>query len=289
MYPKRIAILLHKNDTKETLQASLITYLCDFWREDGHEVFFIFGIKKFIPADLLIVHVDLTIVPDSYLKFAKQYPIVLNGTVKDIRKSTISSNLLKQNDNWDGPVIVKSNQNCAGIPELIREGYRGKIKKKFHRYINELSLQFLLKTPQSPDNYKVYENLNKVPRYCFNHQGLVVEKFIPERDGDYYCVRMVSFLGDRKHCVRLKSRSPIVKGNTTEVTEYVPKPHPDIEKYRQQLNFDYGKFDYVVLNGEFFLLDANKTIGYSANLGKENSLNQSRRFRAEGLYSYFDQ
>ena len=98
MSQMRIAILLHKNDTKEILQSSLITYLAEFWREDGHEVLFLFGTEEFISADILIVHVDLTIVPDSYLEFAKQYPIVLNGNVKDIRKSTISKILLNQDD-----------------------------------------------------------------------------------------------------------------------------------------------------------------------------------------------
>ena len=289
MSPKRIAILLHKNDTKEILKSSLITYLAEFWREDGHEVLFLFGTGKYIPADLLIVHVDLTIVPDSYLEFANQYPIVLNEKVRDIRKSTISQNLVTQGDDWGGPVIVKSNQNCAGIPELIRDGHRGKLKKLYYRYMKKMRLKSLLKTPQSADDYKVYSSLDRVPGFCFRHPDLVVEKFIPEREGEYYCVRMVSFLGNRKYCIRLKSRSPIVKGNTTEVTEVISDPHPDIEKFRKQLNFDYGKFDYVILNGEFFLLDANKTIGYSTNLGKQVSLNQTRRFRAEGLYSYFDE
>lgn len=289
MSPKRIAILFHKNDTEETLKSTLITYLSEFWREDGHEVFFLFGTEKFIPADLLIIHVDLTVVPESYLEFAKQYPIVLNENITDIRKSTISQNLLTQNDAWTGPVIVKSNQNCAGLPELIRGGYRGKMKKLYYRYMKKLRLRSLLRTPQSAYDYKVYDSLGRVPRYCFRHPDLVVEKFIPEKEGDYYCVRMASFLGERKYCIRLKSRFPIVKGNTTEVTEDISNPHPDIEKYRKQLNFDYGKFDYVVLNGEFFLLDANKTIGYSTNLGKQVSLNQTRRFRAKGLYSYFDQ
>lgn len=287
MTPKRIAILLHKDDTKDILQSSLITYLAEFWREDGQEVLFLFGTEKFIPADILIVHVDLTIVPDSYLEFAKRYPIVLNGKVKDIRKSTISRNLLTQQDNWKGQVIVKSNQNCAGVPELLRSGYRGKLKKLYHRYMKKLRLQSLLRTPQHSNDYKVYESLANVPQYCFSHPNLVVEKFIPEREGEFYCVRTVSFLGNRKHCIRLKSRSPIVKGNTTEISEDIPDPHPDIEKIRQQLNFDYGKFDYVVLDGEVILLDANKTIGFSKHLRTIVPLQKTRRHRAEGLYYYF--
>jgi len=41
---------------------------------------------------------------------------------RDIRKSAFSRNLVRPGDGWDGPVIVKSDLNCAGRPErLLRE------------------------------------------------------------------------------------------------------------------------------------------------------------------------
>jgi hypothetical protein len=42
-------------------------------------------------------------------------------------------------------------------------------------------------------------------------------------------------------------------------------PVPDeLRTLRQQLGFDYGKFDYGLVDGEVFLYDANSTPGRSA-------------------------
>jgi hypothetical protein len=54
---------------------------------------------------------------------------------------------------------------------------------------------------------------------------------------------------------------------------------------RKRLNFDYGKFDYVVHDGQPVLLDANKTTGADRICTQE--LNARRRQRADGIYSYF--
>ena len=118
---RRIAILMHEKDGEHTIHQYVITLLADHWREDGHEVFFLFGTKRFVPADLIIVHVDLSVVPDSYLRFAARYPVAVNGRVRDIRKSTFSTGLLRPDDLWQGPVIVKSDFNYAGEPERLRE------------------------------------------------------------------------------------------------------------------------------------------------------------------------
>ena len=62
-------------------------------------------------------------------------------------------------------------------------------------------------------------------------------------------------------------------------------PHPEIVQMRKRLNFDYGKFDYVVHNGRAVLFDANKTTG--ADRVTTPRLNARRRHRADGIYSYF--
>ncbi|MDR9365401.1 MAG: hypothetical protein RI575_08690 [Balneolaceae bacterium] len=54
---------------------------------------FLFGTDRFVPADLLFMHVDLSIVPDEYFEFAEKYPIENNGNIKDIRKSTYGTHL----------------------------------------------------------------------------------------------------------------------------------------------------------------------------------------------------
>lgn len=282
----RIAVLMHDRDNMQTLEYSIIKFFAKYWEEDDHEVIFLFGIEKFVPADLVFVHVDLSIVPDSYLEFAQQYPIAINGKVKDIRKSVYSSGVLKPDDEWDGPVIVKSDKNCAGTPELIRGGLIGRVKKKLLKTINNKYLDTLTPGILTAMDYQVYDHLNLVPKTYFYHPGLVIEKFIPEMDGNQFAVRMTSFLGDRNSTIHLKGKHPILKGDTAETVIHSTEYHPDVLKWRKNLNFDYGKFDYVVADGKAILIDANKTVGCSQSLVDNKELEERRRYRARGLYSY---
>ncbi len=122
--PKRIAVLFHRREPRENISSYIVDHLARFWREDGHEVTYVFGTRQFVPADLVFVHVNLSVVPDEYLQFAARYPVAVNGRIRDIRKSSISRNLLRPDDAWSGPVIVKSDLNYAGIPErMLRESW----------------------------------------------------------------------------------------------------------------------------------------------------------------------
>ena len=58
---------------------------------------------------------------------------------------------------------------------------------------------------------------------------------------------------------RLVSSRPIVKAANIVRRDY-DLPIPDkLRAMREELGFDYGKFDYVVADGEVALLDANRT------------------------------
>ena len=282
---KRIAILFHENE-KKLNPGYLITYFADIWRERGNEVIFLFGVKEYVPADLIIVHVDLSVVPDEYLEFARKYPIVLNGEAKDIRKSSFSKNLIGPDDHYEGKVIIKSNLNYGGLPEqrLLhpQPRRRSRFLRIFPRFLFRCAKKFPLK--RSPINYRIYNRLHSVPRSCFNNPDWVVEKFLPEKKNGLYHIRFYSFLGDCKTCLRLASKKPIVKIYGSIKIEEI-EPHPEVIKLRKKMKFDYGKFDYVVHNGEFALLDINKTIGtgfkdYPSKLkGFDNQ-------KAAGIYSY---
>lgn len=290
MKKRRIAILMHQSDSESTAWRYLIHHFADIWRNDGHDVFYLFGIKKFVPADLIFVHVDLSVVPQSYITFAKRYPVSVNANVVDIRKRNFSKNLLKPGDTWEGKVIVKSNKNAAGVPERWRGGLPRKIINKLLSIVNveHHQLQFLRPSLKSPASYPIYNHLNEVPKHYFYLPGLVVQKFTPEIENNYYCLRYMSFLGDRVSCSKLKSKHPIVTGGTTEIVEHSIEPDPEIMAMRKNLGFDYGKFDYVVVNGKAILLDTNKTVGASANLLDNVEMQKRRNNRAQGLYSFFD-
>jgi hypothetical protein len=271
MMKRKIAILFHEKHRGRSLDY-LVNHYAEFWREDGHEVIYLFGVTKHVPADLVIVHVDLSVVPEDYLEFARQYPIVLNGEVKDIRKSTYSQLLVKPDDPYDGRVIVKSNFNYAAGPERnlgVSLDPRG------------VSASFFW----SPLDYQIFEHPKAVPQFLFADPNVVVEKFQPEFEEGLYHLRVQLFLGDRVTCTRMASQNPIVNGSTQVRIESV-EPHPEIVKLQKAMKFDYGKFDYVIHNGKPLLLDANKTTG-AATIHSSPEMVARRRYRAEGLYDYF--
>ncbi|MGH8107806.1 MAG: hypothetical protein ACREO1_03685 [Arenimonas sp.] len=240
---------------------------------------YIFGIRDFRPADLILVHVDLTIVPEEYFEFANRYPIVLNGKVKDIRKSAYSKQLLKNGDSYEGPVFVKSDLNFAGGPERNLEP---SIKHMFASAMSRISKK---PSMRKASDYCVFKSLSVVPEEYFSMPDVVIEKFLPEMDDGRYVIRNYQFLGDRGTATKVIGSEPMVKSRT-ELESIEIEPDPQIIAIRHAMNFDYGKFDYVVRDGEVVLFDANKTTGAHTK-GISPQLQAMRKYRAEGLYSYF--
>ena len=293
---KKIIILFHEND-RGRAHAYVISSLAEYWREKGLRVEYLFGVKEYMPADLVIVHVNLSVVPDEYLEFAGRYPAALNSRVKDIRKSSFSDNLVMPGSAYEGRVIVKSDLNHAGWPELRLNGALFSGRRAYRIFMRRLShlargispgLSARIKTPL---DYRIYDNIGSVPPGCFSSPGLVVEKFLPEKENGLYHIRYCTFLGSRMTCTRVASKEPVIKYSNSISMEIV-EPHPDMARLRKKLKFDYGKFDYTVRDGKAVLLDANITIGKggganSAGPGAEER-KRSRIYRAEGIYEYLD-
>jgi hypothetical protein len=284
----RIAVLFHAGDRQSNLASYIVHHLAQYWREDGHEVVYLFGTWVFAPADLLLVHVNLSVVPGEYLKFAARYPIALNARVGDIRKSAISRNLVRPGAAWEGPVIVKSNLNYGGQPEETLGGNWLEQRFPMWRSIVRRSAKVLgwYRPMAHWQSYQVFASMREVPRSWLRSRQLVVEKFRPEREGGLYHLRIYQFLGDRYSCSRLASSGPVVKAQNSLRIERV-EPHPEILAWRKRLGIDYGKLDYVVDDGEVVLLDVNKTTGASRHMA-DADLPAMRRYLAEGLYSYFN-
>jgi hypothetical protein len=235
-----------------------------------------------MPADLIIVHVDLSVVPDEYLEFARQYPIVLNGKVKDIRKSTFSKHLVTKDDPYEGKVIVKSDLNYAGKPEQHLQPHR------FSRILSKFSFGRFKRTPyfNSSLDYRIFDHPRLVPRAYFKNPRLVVEKFLPETKNGLYFSRCFYFLGDRTHCFRLASKHPIVKAQNYIWIEQV-ETHPEILGYWKALKFDYGHFDYTIHQGAVVLHDINKTTGHGTS-SYEHETKSFDEYRAGGIYTYLN-
>jgi hypothetical protein len=206
---KRIAILFHKNDRYHNLERYSILPLTKVWQEAGHELIFLFGPRKFVPADLVLVHVNLSVVPEDYIQLARRYPIALNAEIKDIRKRTISQNLLRRDDDWDGPVLVKSNLNYAGYPErdlgqswLTRNS---RTVRRARRLLDRLTGRAPVFTDST--EYELYDGLADVPGKYLDREDVVVEKFRAEIQDGLYHTRFYLFLGDRGSHRRLARSS----------------------------------------------------------------------------------
>lgn len=268
---RRIAVLFHENESPRSIKYYVVDALAQIWREHGHQVVHLFGTRKWEPADIILVHVDLSVVPQDYLVFARRYPIALNAWVSDIRKTSYSKLLICNNQKYNKPVILKTNLNYYGIPE-VRLSRNRFLSRTYEFFIRNFS-------------HKIFPNPGAVPIILRSMPGLVLEKFLPEKENGLYVVRNYQFLGNRSTAMKLLGREPVVKGNTSVAMEPI-EPAPEIVRLREQLCFDYGKFDYVMYGESAILLDANKTTGAFA-LPETPQLLKMRRIRAEGLYWYF--
>lgn len=231
----------------------------EHWAPSGHRIVIHRGLEPPPQADVAIQHVDLTKVPKSYLALAQHYPRTINGAVADISKRHISTDMLSEQDSYRGAVIVKTDLNHAGMPErLLRQempGARGSLLRMLERLAPCTWFGCL-----PNDRYVVFDHKDAVPRWVWRARGLVVQPLRIERRGDLFALHQWYFLGDHGYVSTMLSREPVVKLAT--MAEFLPlhRNVPEaIRRRREELRFDFGKFDYIISNGEPILLDANRT------------------------------
>ncbi|KAB0668545.1 hypothetical protein F6V30_15710 [Oryzomonas sagensis] len=283
---KRIVVLFHSGNCATGVTKYSVDHLARYWREDGHEVVYLFGTKTYVPADIVLLHVDLSVVPDQYLAFAARYPIVLNGHIRDIRKSVVSTQLVDPRQSWTGPVIVKSNCNYGGAPEQsLTPGWLTKHSRAWRTACQAVDRLTGREAITDWTKYRVYDSVKDVPSSFFKRSDVVVERFLPERENGLYHLRMFQVLGDRWTCMRIASPHPVFKASMSVSSEEI-EPHSEVYTWRKQFNLDYGKLDYLVHEGRPVLIDVNKTTGASGQVAGA-PLQAMRRRIAEGLYSYF--
>ncbi len=260
---KRVLILSHEHEHPEKYTIMALGKLAEVWKRDGLEVVSHSGTVSPPAADLVFLHVDLSVVPEEYAACAGSYPASINARVLDIRKRRFSEILLSPKDDYEGRVIAKSDYNSNGKSELrlLRDpGYLCPFQ-----------------------SYSVFDRLSDVPDAWWEHPRVIVEKFLPETEGPFFFLREYLFLGDEELWIRLKSPVPLVKGQEAVHYEEIP-PDPAIRAIREEYGFDYGKFDYVVRDGKPLLLDINKTQG--AGLIGFTAYAKSNERRARGIHAF---
>ena len=275
----QLAIITHRWDIFGALpdrhprgprpSAYLLYDILECWRAMGNQ--WVLSIpEKPLDADAAFLHATPTVLSQEYCRLAYNYPYTINGDTWDIRKRSISLNLLDCDSDWAGPVIVKSDyNNFAKIEHLhnVRAQHFGQPSP--HRNL------------PPPGDYRVFESLAGVPESSWCDERYVVEKFLPEDNGDgTFSLRTWVFLGERERCTRHVVPTSVSKANDVVRSEPCEVPQA-IRDERTRLGFDYGKFDFVVHEGQPILLDANRTPGNPRNL--QDHVKKGAQNLAEGL------
>jgi len=287
-----IAVLLDDRDDGGFHSAGyLLRLMVKAWEDAGATVVILHGPNDFVPADIIIPHLDLTITPPAYHALLQRYPVAINRRLIDISKATISSNLVSRGDAYGGEVIVNTNCNYGGVPES-RLKPRPPARSTRRRILDKLSSMLRgrraaedrawrsIDSIKSGD-YPIFPSLAAVPAGVFANKNLVVEKFLPEHSGSDYCLRYCYFFGDRHINFLLRSKERVVKGSNAFSCDETPAP-PEIFSIRRRLGLDYGKLDYVMRDGQVVLFDVNRTPA-SAALARYNLTNRVVGELSQGL------
>lgn len=250
---KTILILKGPGETE-----MLVDVLALRWTRWGHRVTTHHGASGVPDADVVVLHVDSTRVPARYPHALREHPAVVNRHALDISKLRYSQLGVRRDDDYAGPVIVKTTRNFGGEPEHLRRGPLARLRPRGWRWIDTLD----------PLEYPLFDSKDHVPAGVWTNRNLLVERFVPEREEELYFVRYWLFFGDQGWACRFGSEKAIAKFHT-RVTDEQPVEVPgDLIALRRRLGVDYGRIDYVEHDGRPLVFDVNKTLGGGGDLSQ---------------------
>ncbi|MCP4837060.1 MAG: hypothetical protein GY895_20110 [Phycisphaera sp.] len=262
----RIGILHHARSSL-VRSGYLIAPISDRWKDRGARVIDIIGAGTPVPVDVLLCHVDLSVVPEEYRRFAQDHPRVINLSANDIRKSSYLDDLVGVDDPPSGPVIVKSDLNHGGLPERLLGSKRtgpgriaSGIMRRLRRRLN-VADEIRFKS-----DYRIYPDRRSVPARRFT-DGSVIQPFRPERRDGGYVLRECYFLGDVE-ILSTEVGSEAVMTTGRQVESRQASAPPEVRAVRDRLKLDYGKIDYGCPDGDVVVYDANKCVGTRRDPGE---------------------
>jgi hypothetical protein len=295
-----ILILAHRNDGLTELsvnrgfgkdaskQSYTIGILAGIWRQLGLTVAVKRGSSQFSwpCATAAINHVNLTVTPAHCLRCLRRFTHTVNAGFTDSSKSKYCRDLLRGDDGYDGPVIVKTDLNFGGRAEYkLQQMMESSWRRQLVRFVSNSGVTV---SAWDPYNYPIYDHASQVPIEVWNDPNLVVQKFQAERSNNgLYCLRSWYFLGDCGFHVVTASKEPIVKGRnaiTRQIADIATPP--EIELLRKELRVDFGRLDYGLLAGKSVVYDINRTPAVtSASAGQYSS---QWRGLAEGIFRFLN-
>jgi hypothetical protein len=249
-----IVILVHENDLAFRKSIFTLNLLAQIWEDRGIKVKIAYGVEKRIEGDIIINHVDLTVTPPEYLDYMNEFPVQINRHLHDISKRVYCKYLLQRDEAYDGPVLVKTNENYGGVKD---EFLRVRQEKPLVSGKKDWSSIRVLDS----NSYPIFRSIRHVPSEVWTNENLIVQKFLAERDRDAnFILRCWSFMGNRGFQVYVSSTNPIVKGTSIIGRNIINGEVPDeLCEVRNKLRMDCGRFDYVMAGGKVVLYDVNRT------------------------------
>ncbi len=262
---------------KERLQnRHLIKVLAGIWREQGHILSF--GNRPPPTTDAVIAHTDYSMIDEHFFRQVDEGIPVINSAARNILKSNVSQLLINENSKWHGPVIIKTDANCHAAEEYAYHGLDLlRLLKIFAgRFV---SWQWTGELPFR--TYPILERTDQVPGWVWQDHRLVVEKFMPERDGELYVLRLWMFFGEQEYCMRVCSELPVVKSRKLVSVDLVEEVPDAVRSVRRKLGLDFGKIDFVMHGNDALVFDVNKTP--TVDLNKRGQPGPFVRRLADGL------
>jgi len=266
---RKITLLFHERHRGAERLRYRVWAMAEHWKARGVRMATAWGLGDHGETDLLFPHLELSWIPDDYWALLQSRAAVVNRHVRDIRKPVFSTCLLARGDDYDGAVIVKTACNCGGRLDelLLGPNRRGIPLARTMRRIARIAWveRRRLGRARTLGRYHIFPSSRAVPDAAFDNPHLVVERFVPERRGERFVLRMCHFFGDRHSARVMTSTDPQVKSWNARLEERIEPPEAVLE-LRARLRLDYGKIDYVVRDGMPIVLDVNTTPTMSSPL-----------------------
>ncbi|MGE0190478.1 MAG: hypothetical protein AB7T63_00415 [Planctomycetota bacterium] len=257
---RRVAILTL---AEQDIERYLLGLMARVWRQGGIEVVVLSDLAEHRDADLAILHVDLTHPPATHLAWTRRFPRTINAGLAGIGKRSISSLRVQRGDGWGGPVIVKTDANYGGRPELelARERMRRAASGSWRGRLGLARRASRRLRPRlDPTAYPLHAHPDEVPAEVWEDPELIVERFVPERDAEDYVLRKGWYLGQRSIWWRAHASTPVIKASSIHRRVVIP-PEEGIDAWRRQVGLEFGKVDVIRVDGRPVPLDVNPTPG----------------------------
>lgn len=254
----KIAVLVHPLDDYAGMDYG-VEFLIPKWRAMGHDVFVTTDLALARRADAVVAHGDLTVTPMRVRRALDGHPRVINRGLWDISKRKWSGQLLARGDGWAGPVIIKTDLNCFGAPERIHFSRAGRLT----RLRRALGLRLpggARRWARDFGPYQILDRLTDVPAWVWREPALVVERYLPERDGDANIARYAWILGDRGFQFIGRRPRGEIKGPATDDWRVSDDPLPrEVAELIRARRIDYAKIDFTITDGRANVIDVNRT------------------------------